>query len=117
MRRPPCPRRAASSVARIFGRVVRVVVDDERAAERAEELEAALDAGEALEARGDRLERQVELEGDGDRGERVAHVVLPGDLQGDLADPLARADDGETARAPLEAHDPLPGASASGPRP
>ena len=39
-------------------------------------LEATVDAGEAFERARDRVVGQLELGGDGDRGQRVAHVVL-----------------------------------------
>src|ERR1051326_1751277 len=59
-------------------RMMGVVVDDDRAAVVAEDLEAAVDAEELRERAGDRLMLDAELAADGDRGERVADLVLAG---------------------------------------
>src|SRR5687767_12088280 len=57
-------------------RVVAVVVDDGDARDDARAREAALDAGEALEALADRLGRYLELICDGYSGGRVEGIVL-----------------------------------------
>ena len=59
-----------------LGRMMRVVVDDQRAVVVAEDLEAAIDAEELGDAGGDRVGADAELARDRDRGQRVAHVVL-----------------------------------------
>src|SRR5215470_7975106 len=76
-----------------LGGMMTIVVDDRDAARAAEDLEPALDAGEAGERRLDRGERDLEVEPDADRRERVEDVVAPRDLQGDLTEePLALID-------------------------
>src|SRR3954452_6941765 len=71
---------AARRVERRFdlGRMMRVVVDDERAVVIAEDLKAAIDAEEFGNAGGGGVGADAELARDRDRGERVAHVVLAG---------------------------------------
>src|SRR5437588_10010773 len=61
-----------------FGRMMRVIVDDERAVVVAEDLEAAIDAQELGNAGGDRVGTDAELARDCNRGQRIAHVVLAG---------------------------------------
>ena len=55
--------------------MVAVVVDDEDAVRLAAHLEAPLGAAELPQAGRDALERQPELEADGDRRQRVLQVV------------------------------------------
>src|SRR5439155_22584958 len=64
----------------------------------APDLEPALNAGEASEALRDREERDLELEPDPDRGQRVRHVVAPGHVEATLAERLAVVHDLEAAR-------------------
>ena len=66
---------------RDLGRVMAVVVDDQNAVRLAAHLEAPLGAAELLQARGDPLERQAELQADRDGGQRVLQVVPAGHVQ------------------------------------
>ena len=58
-------------------RVMGIIVDDQRAVDLADAGEAALDPGEALEARRQRRIVHPELDPDRDRGERVEDIVPP----------------------------------------
>src|SRR5262249_58243760 len=51
-----------------------------------QDLKGALDAREAAERALNGGKRDLEVEADADRRERVEHVVAPRDLQGDLAE-------------------------------
>src|SRR5204863_318821 len=67
-------------------RMVRVVVDDERAGVVAEDLEAPVDAEELRQSARRDVRREAELERDRDRREGVADVVLAGDEELEEAD-------------------------------
>ena len=69
-----------------FGRMMRVVVDDQRAVVVAENLEAPVDAKELGDAGGDGVGADTELARHGDRRQRVAHVVLAGHEEFEEAD-------------------------------
>ena len=72
-----------------FGRVVAVVVDDHDAVGFAENVEAAFGAFEFGERAGDTVERDAQLEADGDGGEGVEQVVAAGDAEAECAEVLA----------------------------
>ena len=77
------PARGISGARRIergadLRRMVRVIVDDERAAVIAEDLEPAIDAEELRQRGGGDVGVNAELAGHGDGREGVAHVVLAG---------------------------------------
>ena len=62
-----------------------VVVDDQDAVRLAAHVEAPFGAAELLQAGGDAIERQPELEADGDRRQRVQQVVAAGHVQASAA--------------------------------
>src|SRR5205085_5580564 len=66
-------------------RVVAVVVNDDYARGLALKLEAPVDACKLRERARDRLERQLQLDADGDCGERVVYVVQARHVQTHLA--------------------------------
>ena len=69
-----------------LGGMMRVVVDDQRAGIVAEDLETAVDAEELGQRGGGDVPVDAELARHGDRGERVAHVVLAGHEEFEEAD-------------------------------
>src|SRR4051812_40564785 len=69
-----------------LGRMMRVVVDDKRAVVIAEDLKAPVDAEELGDPGSGPLGADAELPRDGDRGERVPHVVLAGNEEFEEAD-------------------------------
>src|SRR5690606_31882883 len=71
-----------------LGGVVRVVVHDERVARGALDLEAAVHAGVLRQRAGDGRERHVQLQPDGDGGERIADVVEAGRVERHAAEAL-----------------------------
>src|SRR3989442_15733425 len=83
-----------------------VVVDHGHAPGPAQDLEAALDAGESLERPLDHGERNLQIEAHADRGEGVEHVVTSWYLQPALAEDGAALDDLEAARHALEVRPP-----------
>ena len=72
---PAAERLRGENDSRNFRRMMAVVVNDQNPLRLAAHLEAALRAAELAEACGDPIERQPELESNGDGGERVQEVV------------------------------------------
>ena len=62
-----------------FGRVVSVIIDDDRAVRLPDMGEAAFDALETFESGNDCVVQYAELDGDGDRRQSVLNIVAPGD--------------------------------------
>ena len=69
-----------------FGGVMRIVIDDDRSAEFAEDLKASIDAEEFGEAANGDGGVDLQFARDGDRREGVAHVVLAGNEEFERAD-------------------------------
>ena len=69
-----------------LGRMVRVVIDDDRAGILAEDLKASIDAQKTSQPRGGGLSGDSKLAGHGDRRKRIAHVVFAGDEQTESSD-------------------------------
>src|SRR5439155_26269967 len=62
-----------------FGRVVSVIIDDDRAVRLPDIREAALDALETFEPGNDCIVQYAELDGDSDCRQSVLNIVAPGD--------------------------------------
>jgi hypothetical protein len=82
-----------------------VVVHHRDPSPLAEHLEAPRHPGEALAGGGEAVKRDLQLEADRERGERVAHVVQPEQRQPHRPQPAARRALDREARAARIRHD------------
>src|SRR5499427_9471639 len=85
-----------------LGRVMPIVVDHRDASGAAQDLKAALDSRESAQRPLNGGERNLEVEPDADRRERVEYIVATRDLQGDLAEQAPALIDLEPAGHPRE---------------
>ncbi len=72
-----------------LGRVMRIIVDDQRASEFTSNLESTLHAVELRERFRGNSKRHVELEPNGNRGQRISHVMKPGNPESYLSEELS----------------------------
>src|SRR6185369_3394227 len=72
-----------------FRRMVAVIVDDTNAVGFATKLKSAIDSAELLERSADLISRNIQPGRDRDRGSRIQHVVLAGDMKFEWAETLS----------------------------